>query len=112
MTEIKSISPPQKDYIPKEFRKVAREMEKQFLEFMIEQMSRTSNSEKPSSTAMSYYKGLLLGKRADIMSRHHGGMGLQELILDQIYPKEKRNKSFYDAYLKAQKYSPKEIYNE
>ena len=90
-----------KEYIPEPYKDMARGMEKQFLEFMIEQMNKTTQLTEPSSTAANYYKDLLTGERADKMARNHEGMGIQDIILDQIYPKEKRNRLAYQAYLKA-----------
>ncbi len=91
----------QREYIPEAYKKVARGMEKQFLEFMIEQMNKTTGSSKTPSTAMNYYQALLTGKRAETMTHNKDGMGIQDIILNQIYPREKRNKLAYEAYLKA-----------
>ena len=90
-----------KEYIPEPYKDMARGMEKQFLEFMIEQMNKTTHFSEPSSTAANYYKDLLTGERADKMARNHEGVGIQDIILDQIYPKEKRNHLAYQAYLKT-----------
>ena len=97
----KTISGQQRQYIPKAYKKVARDMEKNFLKFMIEQMNKTVFSSESPSAAMNYYKELLTGERAEMMTRNRGGMKIQDIILDQIYPKERRHKLAYEAYLRA-----------
>ena len=66
--------------------KVARGMEQQFVEFMINEMEKTSGK-KENSMAGNYYKSLMNTERAKTMTEVDGGMGLQEMILEQIYPK-------------------------
>ncbi len=90
-----------REYIPEPYKEMARGMEKKFLELMIDQMSKTTQFSESPSTSMNYYQDLLTGERADKMARGHVGMGIQDMILDQIYPKEKRNHLAYQAYLKA-----------
>lgn len=84
-------------YIPRPFREVAEGMEKQFAEFMINQMKKTSG-ESEGDSGMSYYKSLLTSERANSMTQNNGGLGLQKLILDQVYPKRFRNPQAYAQY--------------
>lgn len=87
------------EYIPKEYRDVAKGMEQQFIEYMISQMEKTTgNSDK--SVSNSYYKSLLNTERAKVISEHNAGLGLQEMILEQIYPKKFRNKEAFNQYKK------------
>ena len=79
----------EREHIPDAYKKVARGMEQQFVEFMINEMEKTSGR-KENSMAGKYYKSLLNTHRAKTMSEVNGGMGLQEMILDQIYPKQMR----------------------
>ena len=95
--------PSEKDYIPEPYRKVAKDIERQFLEFMLMQMKKTIPSENPVDPTINYYQELLTNKRAQIMASHQGGLGIQEMILNQIYPQEKRNKKNYEAYLKGER---------
>ena len=90
-----------REYIPEAYQKVARDMEKSFIKFMIEQMNKTVPSSEAPGTAMNYYNGLLVEERAKTMARNRGGMQIQDMILDQIYPKERRHKLAYEAYLRA-----------
>ena len=85
--------PVEREHIPDAYKKVARGMEQQFVEFMINEMEKTSGK-KDHSMAGNYYKSLLNTHRAELMSQVNGGMGLQEMILDQIYPKKLRKKLF------------------
>ena len=87
-------------YIPEDYQNVAKSMEKQFLKFMIEQMKKTTQLKKDDQgISMRYYKDLLTDKRSDIMSGHNGGLGIQDIILDQIYSHNRRNPQALKAYL-------------
>ena len=86
-------------YIPKPYKDVAGGMEKQFAEFMINQMNKTTG-EQSSDDGMDYYKSLLTEERAKTLTQSGGGLGLQKLILDQIYPQKFRNEHAYHQYEK------------
>lgn len=90
-----------KQYIPDPYKKVAVGMERQFLEFMLEQMNKTVGKEMSESTAMDYYKNLMKTEHSKVMSEKNGGMGVQDTILDQIYPKNRRSQLAYNNYLKS-----------
>ena len=81
----------ERESIPHAYKKVARNMEQQFIEFMIDEMEKTAGK-KDQSMAGKYYKSLLNTQRAKTMSEVNGGMGLQDMILDQIYPQNLRKK--------------------
>ena len=81
----------ERQHIPDAYKKMARGMERQFIEFMIEEMEKTPGR-KDHSMAENYYRSLLNTERAKAMSEVNGGMGLQGMILDQIYPKQSRKK--------------------
>ena len=87
----KRIAPVEQErrHIPDAYKKVAQGMEQQFVEFMINEMEKTSGK-TDSSMAGNYYKSLLNTERVKTMTEVNGGMGLQEMILDQIYPKQMR----------------------
>ena len=87
-------------YIPDEYKKFAHGMEKQFVEFMIDQMKKTVPGQEKDDSATKYYKSLMNSERAEVMSSKNGGMGVKTMILDQIYPKNKRSKFAYNQYLK------------
>jgi Rod binding domain-containing protein len=88
-------------YIPKAYKDVASGMEKQFAEFMITQMNNSVGAEETNSGAK-YYKSLMNSERADIMATKDQGLGLQKVILDQIYPQRMRSEIAYKQFLAAQ----------
>ncbi|AUO00028.1 hypothetical protein DOM21_00590 [Bacteriovorax stolpii] len=82
-----------RQYIPKQFKDVAASMEQQFAEMMVEQMAKTvdeADSEGGGGMAMDYYKSLQKGERAKALTEQNN-LGLQDMILNQIYPKRMRN---------------------
>lgn len=89
-----------KKFIPKPYVEAAQSMEKQFVRLMIDEMNKTSKSEKPASTGMDYYMDLQSDERAKAMVQRDQ-IGLQELILDKIYPEQYRNVHAFNAYQKA-----------
>jgi Rod binding domain-containing protein len=89
-------------YIPDPYKNVAKGMEKQFAEFMVKQMNKTVGGPENEGTGTNYYKSLLTSERANAMTDNNGGLGLQNVILDQIYPERMRNEFSYKRYL-AQK---------
>jgi len=87
-------------YIPEPYKKVASSMETQFLNFMISKMKNTINQNTPDSSAVEYYNGLINKERSNIMAKNNGGLGIQKLILNQIYPPHLRNKASYEYFMK------------
>lgn len=76
--------------IPKPYMDIAEGMEAQFINHMLTELEKTVRKEKPDSQAEAYYKSLLNNERADIMAKTENGIGLKDMILDQIYPKYMR----------------------
>lgn len=89
-----------KRYIPKPYLETAQSMEQQFAEFMLEQMQKTTGQE--GDTASDYYKSLQRTEQAEQMAQSGSGLGIQDLILDQIYPKSRRSEMAYNAYKQQQ----------
>ncbi|MBT3234807.1 MAG: hypothetical protein HN353_02545 [Bdellovibrionales bacterium] len=87
-----------RQYIPDPYLNVAKKMEGQFVQFMVEQMKKTVSKENPDSAAANYYKSMLTEQQSKTIAGQDGGLGLQELILNQIYPKRLRNVTAYNAY--------------
>lgn len=86
----KSATSNPQQFIPEDYKKVARGLEQQFAQYMLEQMQKTTGS-KDDSTAMNYYKELSQKQQAKTMTEVKNGLGIQDLILDEIYPKKFRN---------------------
>ncbi len=77
-------------FIPRQFQDVAESMEAQFAESMLKQMNQTVNESPDEDSGMDFYKSLQTSERAKMMSKQNN-LGLQNVILDQIYPKRLRN---------------------
>jgi Rod binding domain-containing protein len=90
-----------KEFIPEPFLEVAQGMEKQFAEFMVQEMQKTIG-DSDVSTGMDYYKSLLSSEYADALSKNENGLGIQDLILNQIYPKNMRSELAYNHYKQQQ----------
>lgn len=87
-----------RQFIPKQYKEVAESMEQQFAEYMLQQMNKTvSEEESESAGGMDYYKSLQTSERAKAMAQQNN-LGLQEMILDQIYPKRMRNEMALKQY--------------
>jgi Rod binding domain-containing protein len=88
-----------KKFIPKQFQDVAESMESQFAETMLKQMNQTIEETpgEDSGAGMDYYKSLQTAERAKMMSKQNN-LGLQNIILDQIYPKRLRNEMALKQY--------------
>ena len=84
-------------YIPKQFQDVAESMESQFAETMLKQMNQTVDETPGEDSGMDYYKSLQTTERAKMMSKQNN-LGLQNVILDQIYPKRLRNEMALKQY--------------
>lgn len=88
-------------YVPKEFINVARGLEQQFAEMMISEMNKTTGEdESEDGVGMDYYKSLQNTERAKTLTEQNQ-LGLQDLILDQIYPKRMRNEMALQQYQKS-----------
>ena len=77
-------------FIPKQFQEVAESMETQFAETMVKQMNETIDETPGEDSGMDFYKSLQTTERAKMMAKQNN-LGLQNVILDQIYPKRMRN---------------------
>lgn len=86
-----------RQYIPKQFQEVAESMETQFAETMVKQMNQTVDETASEDSGMDYYKSLQTTERAKMMARQNN-LGLQTVILDQIYPKRLRNEMALKQY--------------
>jgi Rod binding domain-containing protein len=86
-----------RNYIPKQYQEVAESMETQFAEAMIKQMNQTIDETPNEDSGMDYYKSLQTTERAKMMAKQNN-LGLQTVILDQIYPKRMRNEMALKQY--------------
>jgi len=87
----------QKKQLEDPYQKVAKKMEENFLNFLIEKMRQAAPTSEDKSTSMNYYKGLLDQQRAKIMANTNGGVGIQDVILRQIAPQRYKAHSIKQA---------------
>ena len=90
-------------FIPEPHKKVAKGMEERFLLHMIKQMKKSVQKSEADSTASDFYNSQLDSERAKILAEKEGGVGIQKLILNQIYPIEKRSKENLERYQNLEK---------
>ena len=86
--------------VPKPYLDVAKGMEKQFISYMVGQMRNSVKSEVPDSSAQKYYKGLMDNERSSIISNTENGIGLKDMILDQILPSHLKQRANAKAVIK------------
>ncbi|MDH5580371.1 MAG: rod-binding protein [Bdellovibrionales bacterium] len=91
------------EYVPEEIKKIARDMDSQFAKLMIQKMKATVSRNEEPSTANQIYESYMSDEYSKAMAQQNNGTGVQELILDQIYPHRYRNKITYEHYLQNQK---------
>jgi Rod binding domain-containing protein len=78
--------------IPKAYMEVAKGMETQFINHMFNELRKTVQKNEPESQASQYYKSMQDYERSKILSGTDNGIGLKDMILDEIYPKHLRQK--------------------
>jgi Rod binding domain-containing protein len=79
--------------VPKEYLEVARGMETQYFQYMIEQMNKTVDKAEHESSSQNFYNSLLDLERAQIMAKEDRNGGLKDLILQQILPPHLLNRA-------------------
>lgn len=84
-------------YVPEDHKNVARGLEQQFAQYMLKQMNKSIGND-PDGTAMNYYKDLNQTEQAKMLSDVKNGLGIQKLILNEIYPEKFRNPEAMAAY--------------
>lgn len=87
-------------FIPEPYKNVAEGMEKQFADYMLEQMDNSVDRTDESSSASDYYDSVMRDERAGMMAKN-SELGLQKTILDQIYPERMRNQFAYQRFLNS-----------
>ncbi len=99
---------PDDRYIPEEYKDIAKGMEHQFAEYLISQLNNTidkAESENQDSAAQ-FYDGLQTTERAKVLTENkQHGLGIQPIILNQLYPTRLRNEANYQNYLKMKEES-------
>jgi len=88
-------------YIPEQIKEVAQSYEKEFAKMMIQEMQKSVSKYSKDSSA-NFYQSLMTDEQAQSMTKNNEGVGLQKMILDQIYPEHLRNQANYDYHTKKQ----------
>lgn len=86
------------EYVPDDYKKVAQSLEQQFAEYMLKQMHNSIGKEESNDSAMNYYEDMNQKEQAKTMAQVNSGLGIQKLILDEIYPEKFRNPEAITAY--------------
>jgi len=97
--------PENRQYIPKPYIDGAKSMEKQFAQLMVKEMQKTAGKTS-NNTADNYYRSLLSSQYAEQLGQNRGGLGVQKLLLDQLYPRRLRSKIAFDTYQRMQQQQP------
>ena len=71
--------------VPSAYREVAQGLEAQFIELMLQEMEKTIQHSS-TNQASEFYRSMLNTERSKLMAEHGGGMGIAQMILNQIYP--------------------------
>lgn len=90
--------------VPKEFRQVAEGMETQFVNHLMGEMRKTVHKTKQDSAASNYYQSLLDFERSKLMAGQEKGIGLKEMILEQILPQHLKEQAMQDTKAALAKY--------
>ncbi|OFZ14140.1 MAG: hypothetical protein A2X86_04625 [Bdellovibrionales bacterium GWA2_49_15] len=85
-------------YVPKDYVEVAEAQEASFLKLMFDEMKNSIEHAEEPSSAEGIYQSLLTDEQAQSLASHPDGVGIKNLILDQIYPQKFRSKEGYEAY--------------
>jgi Rod binding domain-containing protein len=91
-------------FIPSSVKKIAQDYEAQFAELMLQEMKKTVEQGE-LDTGSEFYQSLLQKEQANSLTQNNGGLGIQKMILNQIYPERWRTKEQLEAFEKAS--SPK-----
>lgn len=85
--------------VPKAYLDFAKGQERIFANHLIKQMRKGIDKTQQESTAERYYKGLMDDEIAKVISESDSGLGIKDVVLNQIYPQYKDNtKSAQEAY--------------
>ncbi len=87
-------------FIPPSVKKIAQDYEAQFAELMLQEMQKTAGLEN-MDTSQEFYQSLLQKEQAQKLASSSGGLGIQKMILDQVYPEKFRTESQLEAFEKA-----------
>lgn len=73
-------------HVPKPYLDFAQGMEERFTKHLLGEMNKTINKANPDSQANKIYNSFLDNERAKLMSESQTGLGIKDIVLDQVYP--------------------------
>lgn len=85
--------------VPKPYMDFAKGQERIFTNHLLKEMRKSIQKTEEDSSAEKYYKSIRDDELARIMSESETGIGIKDVVLDQIYPQYKRvNQNAHQAY--------------
>lgn len=93
--------PTNRHFIPDEMKKVAESYEKQFAQFLLKEFHKSIPKSQDESTAGNIYESWMINEQSDAISKNDKGIGIKDLILEEIYPRKYRNEQAYEGYLQS-----------
>lgn len=93
--------PENRHYIPEDFKNFAEGQEKVFAQFLLKEFHKSIPKNTDNSTAGGIYESWMIDEQSDALSKSKDGIGIKDLILEEIYPREQRTKMRYDHYQRA-----------
>jgi Rod binding domain-containing protein len=90
-------------HIPKEYMDVAKGFERQFAKQLIEEMKKTVERTEEQSTGEKIFESLLDDEYAQTLADSERGLGIKDMVLEQIYPQRMRNKDYTELFSKHNK---------
>lgn len=93
--------------IPKEYMEVAEGMETQFANQLLAEMRKTIPQNSPKSSSQKIYENFQDYERAKIIAKSQNGLGIKDVVLDQIYPTHLRQNSLNNVKMNKEVYSSK-----
>lgn len=76
--------------VPKDYMRVAEGMEAQFTNHLLNEMRKTIHPTTPQTQAEKIYRSMLDDQRSQMMAKSDTGLGIKDMVLDQIYPRYKQ----------------------
>jgi Rod binding domain-containing protein len=93
--------PANRHFIPDEMKKVAESYEKQFAQFLLKEFHKSIPKSQGESTAKDIYEGWMINEQSNAIAQSRDGLGIKDLILDEVYPRKYRNEAAYNSFLQA-----------
>ena len=93
--------PANRQFIPDEMKKVAESYEKQFAQFLLKEFHKSIPRSQDNSTAKDIYEGWMINEQSEAIAKNQEGLGIKDLVLDEIYPRKYRNEEAYNSFLQA-----------